>query len=107
MARERLFFEVEHVAHRARQIDRLALRRAWACELEEVGEQAFEPLYFGLDDAHAALHRLARRVLADAVRDGGFPPLMLEPIDFAALYIQQAQAQGIEGGQIGMDIGHA
>ena len=31
----------------------------------------------------------ARRVLADATRDGNFPPLMLEPVDFAALYRQQ------------------
>lgn len=34
----------------------------------------------------------ARRVLADAVRDGGFPPLLLDPIDFGALYMQQAAA---------------
>ena len=26
------------------------------------------------------------------VRDGGFPPLLLEPIDFGALYMQQAAA---------------
>jgi len=29
-----------------------------------------------------------RRVVSDTVRDGGFPPLMLDPIDFAALYIR-------------------
>ena len=28
----------------------------------------------------------ARRVIADVVRDGGMPPLMIEPIDFSALY---------------------
>lgn len=28
----------------------------------------------------------ARRIVSDAVRDGGFPPLMLDPIDFAVLY---------------------
>ena len=38
------------------------------------------------------LFPFARRVLADATRDGGFQPLMLEPIDFAALY-QQRKAQ--------------
>ena len=38
----------------------------------------------------------ARRVLADAVRDGGFQPLMLEPIDFGALYQQQADAKAAE-----------
>lgn len=35
------------------------------------------------------LFPFARRVLADAVQDGGYPPLMLEPIDFAGLYRQQ------------------
>ncbi len=35
----------------------------------------------------------ARRVFADATRDGGFPPLMLEPIDFAGLYRQQLAKQ--------------
>ncbi len=30
----------------------------------------------------------ARRILSDSVRDGGFPPLMLDPIDFALLYQQ-------------------
>jgi preprotein translocase subunit SecB len=39
------------------------------------------------------LFPFARRVIADAVQDGGFPPLMLEPIDFAALYMHQAQQQ--------------
>ncbi len=38
------------------------------------------------------LFPFARRVLSDATRDGGFQPLMLEPIDFAALY-QQRKAQ--------------
>jgi preprotein translocase subunit SecB len=32
-------------------------------------------------------------VLADAVQDGGFPPLLLDPIDFASLYVQQREAQ--------------
>ena len=32
------------------------------------------------------LFPFARRIVADAVRDGGFPPLMLEPVDFVALY---------------------
>ena len=43
----------------------------------------------------------ARRILADLVRDGGFPPLMIEPIDFATLYrhrMEQMQAQAQGGG---------
>ena len=31
----------------------------------------------------------ARRILADTTRDGNFPPLMLDPVDFASLYRQQ------------------
>lgn len=36
------------------------------------------------------LFPFARRIVADATRDGGFPPLLLEPIDFVALYMQSA-----------------
>ena len=32
------------------------------------------------------LFPFARRIVADATRDGGFPPLFLEPIDFVKLY---------------------
>jgi preprotein translocase subunit SecB len=32
----------------------------------------------------------ARRVVADTIRDGGLPPLMVDPIDFAALYRSKA-----------------
>lgn len=35
------------------------------------------------------LFPFARRILSDATRDGGFQPLMLEPIDFAGLYQQR------------------
>ena len=37
------------------------------------------------------LFPFARRVLADTTRDGGFQPLMLDPIDFAALYQQRKE----------------
>jgi preprotein translocase subunit SecB len=36
----------------------------------------------------------ARQIIADAVRNGGFPPLMLEPIDFVGLYRQRLEAEG-------------
>ena len=38
----------------------------------------------------------ARRIIADAVRDGGFPPLMLEPVDFVSLYRQHASRRAAE-----------
>ncbi len=37
------------------------------------------------------LFPFARRVIADTTRDGGFPPLMLDPIDFGRLYAQRQQ----------------
>lgn len=56
---------------------------------------------FLLGEAPRLLFPFARRVLADAVRDGGFPPLMLEPIDFGGIYLQQlAQNEGALGGEV-------
>ena len=36
------------------------------------------------------LFPFARNILSDVSRDGGFPPLMLGPLDFAGMYRQQA-----------------
>lgn len=44
-------------------------------------------------EAPRILFPFARRIVADAVRDAGFQPLMLEPIDFNGLYVQQLSAQ--------------
>jgi preprotein translocase subunit SecB len=47
------------------------------------------------------LFPFARQIVADTVRNGGFPPLFIDPIDFAALYRQrlaQVQAQGETAG---------
>lgn len=48
---------------------------------------------FMFAEAPRILFPFARRVVADAVRDAGFPPLMIDPIDFNGLYIQQLQAK--------------
>ena len=52
-------------------------------------------------EAPRILFPFARRVIADAVRDAGFAPLMLDPIDFNGLYMQQLaasqQGQGAAG----------
>ncbi|NOZ43348.1 MAG: protein-export chaperone SecB [Alphaproteobacteria bacterium] len=53
-------------------------------------ENTLQP--FLMIEAPRQLFPFARRIIADVSRDGGFPPLMLEPIDFAALYQQQIQA---------------
>lgn len=47
------------------------------------------------------LFPFARQIVSDATRNGGFPPLLIDPIDFANLYRQnmakQAAAQQPEG----------
>ena len=42
------------------------------------------------------LFPFARAILANATRDGNFPPLMLEPIDFAALYQQRVAEEQVK-----------
>ena len=43
------------------------------------------------------LFPFAREIIATAVRNGGFPPLLLDPVDFVSLYRQKmAQAQAGE-----------
>jgi preprotein translocase subunit SecB len=32
-----------------------------------------------------------RRLVSDVTREGGFPPLLLDPIDFGALYARRQQ----------------
>ena len=43
------------------------------------------------------LFPFAREIVATAVRNGGFPPLLLDPVDFVSLY-QQRVAQ-MQAGQ--------
>ena len=53
---------------------------------------------FTYAEAPRILFPFARRIIADAVRDAGFTPLLLDPIDFNGLYFQQLrQKQAQEG----------
>ncbi len=57
--------------------------------VRNVPDEQLQPLL--LIECPRMMFPYARRVFADAIRDGGFPPIMLDPIDFAALYNQQQQ----------------
>lgn len=52
---------------------------------------------FLYSEAPRLLFPFARRVIADATRDAGFAPLMLDPMDFGALYQQQLAQRQAEG----------
>lgn len=58
-------------------------------KMESVPEQALEP--FLLISAPMTLFPFLRRLVADVTREGGFPPLLLDPIDFAGLYFRRQQ----------------
>lgn len=65
--------------------------------LQNVPEEMRQPAL--LIEAPYILFPFARRIIADVVRDGGMPPLLVEPIDFAALYRSRAEsAQQIRQG---------
>ena len=66
------------------------LTYAGVFEIANVPEERIEQVI--LIDCPFVLFPFARRVIADITRDGGFPPLMLEPIDFHALYLQNRGA---------------
>jgi preprotein translocase subunit SecB len=79
---------------------RVELMYAGLFAIRNVPAEQIQPFLYA--EAPRLLFPFARRVVADAVRDGNFPPLVLDPIDFGALYMQQAaQAQGGSGIEIG------
>jgi preprotein translocase subunit SecB len=66
------------------------LKYAGLFGVRNVPDDQLQPFF--LAEAPRILFPFARRVVADAVQDGGFPPLLLEPIDFHGLFAQQVQA---------------
>jgi preprotein translocase subunit SecB len=72
----------------------LELVYAGGFRLKDLPQQAMRPVLF--IECPALLFPFVRRLVADLTREGGFPPLFLDPIDFASLYRQrltQDQAQ--------------
>ena len=69
-------------------------------QLQEARREDMEPIL--LIECPRLLFPFARRIIADITREGGHPPLMIDPIDFVGLYRQQrarAEAQQAAVGQ--------
>ena len=67
--------------------------------LRNFPEEALAP--FMLVEAPQLIFPFARQVVAEAVQNTGFPPLLLEPIDFGRAFmasVENAQAQGLGEG---------
>ncbi len=62
---------------------------AGAFQIENAPPQALEPMLFV--NCPALLFPFLRRTVADITREGGFPPLLLDPVDFGALYMRKKQ----------------
>lgn len=62
---------------------------AGAFQIENAPEQALEPMLFV--NCPALLFPFLRRIVADMTREGGFPPLLLDPVDFGSLYMRKKQ----------------
>jgi preprotein translocase subunit SecB len=56
---------------------------------------------FLLVEAPRLLFPFARQIIADSTQNTGFPPLLLDGIDFGAAYVAQLQAQQAQGGDGG------
>lgn len=57
----------------------------------EVPKESLQP--FVLIECPRILFPFARNIIADVTRDGGMPPVLLNPIDFVSLYHQRMQEE--------------
>ncbi|CAN1723463.1 Protein-export protein SecB [Hyphomicrobium sp. 1Nfss2.1] len=71
------------------EIYQLELVYSGLFRIENIPEQALEP--FLLVNCPTILFPFVRRIVADLTREGGFPPLLLDPFDFASLYMSRQQ----------------
>lgn len=60
---------------------------AGVLELRNIPEASVEQAIFVT--GAQLIYPFARRVIADVTRDGGFPAVQLEPIDFASMYAER------------------
>jgi len=67
--------------------------------IRNVPEEALPP--FLLIEAPRLLFPFARQVIADAIANSGFPPLLLDPIDFASAYMAQVEAAQQQQSNVG------
>ena len=63
--------------------------------LRNFPQEAIAP--FLLIEAPRLLFPFARQIICESVQNMGFPPLLLEPIDFASAYMAQVEAQQQQG----------
>ena len=78
-----------HATNQTGTIYQLEVVYAGIFKVKNIPEEALEP--FLLINCPALLFPYLRRLASDLTREGGFPPLLLDPIDFASLYMRRKQ----------------
>lgn len=78
-----------HATNKDGTIYVLELVYAGLFRIRNIPEEALEP--FLLINCPSLIFPFLRRLVADLSREGGFPPLMLDPIDFGGLYMRRKQ----------------
>jgi preprotein translocase subunit SecB len=63
--------------------------------IQNVPQESLHPVV--MIECPRLLFPFSREIVAAAVRNGGFPPLLLDPVDFVALYRQQLAQQSAQG----------
>jgi len=69
----------------------LELVYAGLFRIKNIAEHALQP--FLLINCPTLMFPFVRRLVADITREGGFPPLLLDPLDFAGLYMHRQQEE--------------
>ncbi len=99
VATNRLRERVFEVVLKTRIVAKIKDKVAFLVELEYAGiitlgsaipEADIQPLL--QIEAPRHLFPFSRAILANTTRDGGFPPLLINPVDFGELYLRKQQA---------------
>jgi preprotein translocase subunit SecB len=78
-----------HCSAKAGVLYDLEILYASVLQITNVPQEALEP--FLMINVPSLAFPFVRRLVADITREGGFPPLLLDPIDFSAIYAQRRQ----------------
>ena len=65
--------------------------------MQNIPQQALQAAV--LIECPRLLFPFARQIMADATRNGSFPPLMIDPVDFAQLFQQRMAEQQAQAGE--------
>lgn len=60
-------------------------------KIQNIPQESLHPVI--LIECPRILFPFARQIIAEATRNGGFPPLLIDPIDFSALYRQKLEGE--------------